>query len=154
MKKKKEYKINKSINYWKTKNAKLTEDLNSYLNTIKELNLKNKKLKLYLNSKIIEIDSLQNKLDELSLKLENCKSSEIINLNILSNDDNIIFPISCNNNTIFVKLEEELYNEYPENKKFNSYFTVNGLVIKRFKSIQENNIKNHANIILNIMNKQ
>ena len=109
---------------------------------------------MYLNSKIIEIDNLQNKLDELSLKLENCKSSEIINLNILSNDDNIIFPISCNNNTIFVKLEEELYNEYPENKKFNSYFTVNGLVIKRFKSIQENNIKNHANIILNIMNKQ
>jgi hypothetical protein len=140
----------KKINHSKGEELELFLKRNlNYLN-----GMKNKKLKLDLNSKIIEIDNLQNKLDELSVKLENCRSSEIINLNILSTDDNIIFPISCNNNTIFAKLEEELYNEYPEYKKFNSYFTVNGKVIERFKSIQENNIKNHANIILNIMNKQ
>ncbi len=73
-----------------------------------------------------------------------------MSLYILSTDQKVGFSIACKNTTTFVKLEEELYNEYPEYKEFNTYFTVDGLVIKRFKSIEENNIKNRDKIILNV----
>ena len=73
-----------------------------------------------------------------------------MSLYIHSTDQNVSFPISCKSTTNFVKLEEELYNEYPECKEYNTFFTVNGLVIKRFKSIEENNIKNRDIIILNV----
>ena len=141
--------LTNELNIEKQKNTKLTEEFNYYLNIIKNLKLKNKILELDLNSKIIEIENLQNKLNELPSKLDNSRAGGIINLYILSFDENIIFPISCNNNTIFVELEKEFYNEYPEYKKLNPYFTANGLVIERLKSIQENNIKNHDKIVLN-----
>ena len=74
-------------------------------------------------------------------------------LQIISTDHKVSFPIPCKNTNTFVKIEEELYKEYPEYKDVNTYFTVNGFEIKRFKSIQENNIKNKDKIILNIYNK-
>ena len=74
-------------------------------------------------------------------------------LHIISIDEEVSLPIPCKNTTTFVKIEEELYKEYPEYKDVNTYFTVNGFEIKRFKSIQENNIKNRDKIILNIYNK-
>ena len=125
--------------------------LNSYLNKINELNSKIIKLELDISSKNKEIQNLNNKLEEFLSNLDNCKPGEKrINLQILSTDQTLSFPISCKNTTTFVKLEEELYNEFPEYKEVNSFFTVNGLAIKRFKSIQENNIKNRDTIIINI----
>ena len=46
--------------------------------------------------------------------------------------------------------EEKLYDEYPEFKEVNTYFTVNGRLIKRFKSMLENNIRDNDKILLNI----
>ena len=67
-----------------------------------------------------------------------------------STDQKINYAIPCKNTDIFVKLEEKLYNEYPEYKDFNTYFTVKGALIKRFKSMQENNIKSSDVILLNV----
>ena len=49
-----------------------------------------------------------------------------------------------------MRLEEQLYEEYPEYKEFDVYFTVKGDKIKRFKSIEENKLKNKDKILLNI----
>ena len=62
----------------------------------------------------------------------------------------MIYPIDCNNNDSIVKLEEELYNEYPKYKDYNTYLTVNGKIIKRFKTIEENGIKKCNAIMVNI----
>ena len=65
-------------------------------------------------------------------------------------DNSINYCIPCKNVDIFVRLEEKLYNEYPKYKDLNTYFTVNGRVNKRFKSIKENDLKNFDKILLNV----
>ena len=58
--------------------------------------------------------------------------------------------MACKNTDIIARLEEKLYNEYPKYKDYNTYLTVNGNVIKRFKTLDENGIKNGNSIIVNI----
>jgi len=65
-------------------------------------------------------------------------------------DQKVNKAIACKNTDIFVRIEENLYEDYPEYKDVNTYFTVGGKIIKRFKSIQENNIKYSDIILLNI----
>ena len=43
----------------------------------------------------------------------------------------------------FTKVEEKLYNEYPELKNKQIYFTVNGITINRSDTLEKNNIKYH-----------
>ena len=124
---------------------------------INQLKNKNQALQLELNSQNIKIQNLNNELNKLSKKssgssrLEYCKPGEkIMAISIMSLDGKVNYAISCKNTDIFVKLEEELYEEYPEYKDVNTYFTSGGNTIKRFKSIQENNIKNHDKILLNV----
>ena len=58
------------------------------------------------------------------------------------------YPLSCKNTDSFVRLEEKLYDEYPEYKDYDAYFMVNGSKIKRFRSLDENNIKQGDTIML------
>ena len=71
-------------------------------------------------------------------------------INFISVDSIINYCIPCKNVDIFVRLEEKLYDEYPKYKDLNTYFTVNGKIIKRFKSIQDNKINSGNVILLNI----
>ena len=65
-----------------------------------------------------------------------------------SNDQKIDYCLPCKTTTTFVKIEEKLYEEYPEYKETENYFLVNGNRVKRFKSIKENRIKNGKPVIL------
>ena len=119
---------------------------------INQLNSQIKSLQSDLNTKIIELTNLKNQLNSSnSSGLENCKPGErIIAVNIKSLDQNVDYPIACKNTDIFVKIEENLYKEFPDYKEYsNTFFTVNGTMIKRFKSMEDNNIKNGDKIILN-----
>ena len=146
------------LNIEKQKNFNLTNQINSYMNMVNQLNYKIKALEIELNSKKVEIQNLinfnnneLNKLLNTKSSLEHCKTGEkIIAIQFSSIDQKVYFITPCKNTDIFVKLEEKLYNEYPEYKDFNTYFTVGGITIKRFKSMQENNIKNSDVILLNI----
>ena len=60
----------------------------------------------------------------------------------------------CKNTDIISRLEEKLYNEYPKYKDYNTYLTVNGNILKRFKSLNENGIKNGSTIIVNIYDEE
>ena len=64
-----------------------------------------------------------------------------------------IFPVVCSKGDTLVKYEEEFYNEYPEYKEYNTYLTANGEQIKRFKTIEENGIKQGMDILVNIYEK-
>jgi hypothetical protein len=84
-------------------------------------------------------------------KITNIKSrEEIIAICFKSFNEDIQRPISCKLTDSFIKIEEKIYNEYPEYKDFNINFTVNGNKIKRDKTIDENKIKDGNIIIINI----
>ena len=57
---------------------------------------------------------------------------------------------TCQKDERVVRIEEKLYDEYPEFKDLNTYFTVNGRTVKRFRSMLENNIRDNDKILLNI----
>ena len=59
-----------------------------------------------------------------------------------------MYPIECKNTTPFIKVEEKLYEEYPEFKETENYYIFNGTKIKRFKTIEENKITKGSKIIL------
>ena len=58
------------------------------------------------------------------------------------------YALLCNNIDLFVKLEEKLNNDYPELKDKETYFIVNSRKIKRFKTLDENQIK--GNDVINV----
>ena len=58
------------------------------------------------------------------------------------------YNLMCKNFDLFVRLEERLYEDFPQFKEYETYFEVNGKRIKRFKTLEQNNIK--TNDIINI----
>ena len=61
----------------------------------------------------------------------------------MANQDIVNYNIICKNTDLFVRLEEKLYQDYPRFKDFEIYFQVGARKINRFKTIEENNIKNN-----------
>ena len=53
------------------------------------------------------------------------------------------FNLICKNTDLFVTLEARLYESYPKFKDFETYFEVRTKRIKRFKTIEENDIRNN-----------
>ena len=120
----------------------------SYNNNLSLIN----QLQYNLNQKDQELIQLKNKLLSNSNQIKTDSENKIgfaITFRSISQD--IIYPIVCNKKELISRLEEELYNEYPKYKEFNTYLTCNGVVLKRFKTVGENNIKKGDAIIVNIM---
>ena len=107
----------------------------------KELINKNKELEYYiLNKKNIN----ENKI------ISSKEGEEIIAVLFMSigNQDIFNYAMPCKKTDLFIKLEERLYNDFPKYKNYETYFEVNTRRIKRFKSVEENNIKNNDIISL------
>ena len=60
----------------------------------------------------------------------------------MGNQDIGHYAVVCKNTDLFIRLEEKLYNEYPQFKNYETYFEVRTKRIKRFKTLDENEIKN------------
>ena len=71
-------------------------------------------------------------------------------VNFISLDQKIHYPISCKSTDLISRLEEELYTEYKEYREFNTFLTVNGNIVKRFKTIGESKIKKGDAILVNV----
>ena len=168
----------------KNDNSFLEKKYNEFENTLNE-NLKlNKKIKdlerqlkieknnLEDNNELNEltelqqlIDSKNEELDKLKLKLNNILSSnkilnniksgeKIFSINFVSIDENIIsYSLICKNTDIFSNLESKLYEDYPEYKDKEIYFMNRGNKINRDRSLDENNIKENDILILYIKDK-
>ena len=74
---------------------------------------------------------------------------KIIAINFISSDQKISYCLPCKSTDIFVDIEKQLYKEYPEYKYTNNYFTIQGRLIQRFLSLEENRIGNSSLILLN-----
>ena len=56
--------------------------------------------------------------------------------------------MACKSSDLLVRLEERLYDDFPKYKNYETYFMVNASRIYRFKTLEENNIKNNDIISL------
>ena len=54
----------------------------------------------------------------------------------------------CKTTDLFVTLEERLYQDFPKYRNVDTVFLDNGRRILRFKTLEENNIKNNDIISL------
>ena len=76
------------------------------------------------------------------------KGEKIISIIFISIDQKILYSIICKNTDKFTRLENILYDKYPEYKDTENYFIFNGKKINRFNTIDENNISNNSIITL------
>ena len=135
----------------------LNEMLKSKLNNENLINNIDNKNNINPNnySKIIElyaeIDDLKEKLSRYPFELK--KDEKMISVIFTSDDKKIHSSVICKNTEKFITLEEKLYEDYPEYSKNNNDFVVNGNIIQKFKTLEENNISNSNIIILNQINK-
>ena len=124
-----------------------------------KIQLKNKEktiesLNTQLSNKINELNNIKNKINNNYDDLVNIinPGEKIIAALFISSDQKIQYAISCKNTTPFVRIEEKLYEEYPEYKETDNHFLHNGTVIKRFKTVEENHIKSGKSIVLHTNN--
>ena len=150
-------KINKLENYIKELELKLKE---------KDIIIKEEKEKNnILNKKIEELENKSNKNYEIKniLDLENeiklfrqyCNFNEndkLISIKFISGEQDVNLSIIAKNNDKFSVFENKLYEKYPKYTDSENFFLVNGNIIKRHKSFEENNIKNNDIITLQINN--
>ena len=133
-------------------NNKLSIELNNLKKKCIELEnniVKNKNLNN--NEKIVElygkIEDYREKLSRYPFEL--LKNEEIISVIFTSDDQKIHCSILCKNTETFNRIEERLYKEYPEYSMGDNYFVVNGRIVVKFQTLEENKIKNSDIIMLN-----
>ena len=152
-------------------NEKKIKDLEKSLeNKEKDLVVKNMKIS-ELNTKIQQLENLintnnnQDLINELLKKLElkekeiqEIKSNyhlsrgeKIISIIFSPMDQQFIQSFVCKNTDKFEKLEQFLYKEIPDyfKNEVQYFFVVNGLRIDRYKTLDENGIRNSSVIMFN-----
>ena len=75
-------------------------------------------------------------------------SSKIRTITIQSADTQLNANLKCTGNQTFSEIEANLYKLYPQYKETNNIFLCKGSVVERFKTIDENGIKNGDVIML------
>ena len=94
-----------------------------------------------------EINDLKSRLSRYENNIE-VNLGDLVLINFESGDGQIRRGIQCMKNEIFAEVEEKLYKFYEEFRDTNNTFIANGNCIKRFKTIEENNIKNGDKVLL------
>ena len=123
---------------------KLEESEDKSNKFMKELDIKKKEILNY----IIDIQKLKQKIqDKQIIKPEEPE----INIYVSSIKYNINnYELKCKKSDLFIHVEEKLYMKYPEMKDKNTYFKLKDNIIKRFRTIEENNIKNNDTLTLDV----
>jgi len=94
-----------------------------------------------------EIKDLRKKLERFPFILE--EGEKLMHINITNSDYNIQnYSIICKSSDVFNQLENKLYEEFPVLKNIQTYFIFNGKIIEKYKTLEENKIKDNAVIIL------
>ena len=127
-------------------NKILKETINKLNDELNQMKVLKEIIEKDLVKKIIEIQNLllkKNKKDDC-FDISSIKSDDkIFGVNFISMGRNDIghYNLVCKNRDLFVRLEERLYEDFPQFKDYETYFEVNGKRIKRFKTIEQNHIK-------------
>ena len=94
-----------------------------------------------------EIKELKSKLSRLPFSIE--EGEKILSIIFISSDQKLHTSMICKNTDEFHKIEGRLYKSFPEYSENDNYFLLNGKKLNRYKTLEENGIKNNDIIILN-----
>ena len=137
----------------KDKNLNLMNENKILKETINKLNDELNQMKVL--KEIIEKDLVKKDIEIQNLLLKKNKKDDCFDISSIKSDDKIFgvnfismgrndighYNLVCKNRDLFVRLEERLYEDFPQFKDYETYFEVNGKRIKRFKTIEQNHIK-------------
>ena len=139
-------------------NAKLTEDLakvSKVLGGIQNNQIGNneiKKLKDEITYLKYQLNNKDNEINELKRKIKNEKPKfdfdDVMWIYFQPIDNSFKEGIKCLKTNTFAEVEEKLYKKYNTLRNTNNNFTANATPVLRFKTIEENKIKDHDIIIL------
>ena len=151
-------KLKDSQKIYKEENKKLNEDLvkakkiiegiqNNQIgnNEIKKLKDEIEYLKYQLNNKDNEINELKRKIKNEKPKFD---FDDVMWIYFQPIDNSFKEGIKCLKTNTFAEVEEKLYKKYNTLRNTNNNFTANATPVLRFKTIEENKIKDHDIIIL------
>ena len=123
---------------------------------IKELEKLNMELKQKINKLNDETKNcFEKQKKELIDELEKKEKSQVlfdnnlICITFISLDESIIYSMICKKNDKFEILENKFYDKYPEYAKGENTFLKEGNKINRFKSLEENKIRDNNIIVFN-----
>ena len=141
-----EKKKNEILSNENKKLKSIITNLNNEINKLKQYEQKNRLLQEEINKKNIEIQKYKSDNNkDFDEGITSVKPGEkIISINFVSmgNQDIGHYSLVCKNTELFVRLEERLYDDFPQFKNYETYFEKNTKRIKRFKTLDENQIKN------------
>ena len=141
------------MNYNQNMNNSLLNELNKYKNEniklreqINKLQQENYQLKQNLQISQQNIMNYNAQIQNLNMKLMNKKQyvdfNKIVVINFMSGDGVINnIGIKCLKTDTFAEVEEKLYKTFDEYRETNNVFLHGGNVVLRFKTIEQNNIK-------------
>ena len=164
---------NKNISLLIKENEEYKNEISNLKNYIKELERKLKEKENIINEEKIENEKLINKIKffennsnnyslsdrilELDKELNKFKSyclspgQKLISIKFISTDQMINnYTIIAKNDDKFSKIEDILYEKYPNYKESDNYFILKGNKIKRNKTLEDNNINDNDIIMLSI----
>ena len=154
------FELKEKIKQLEKENNELKKNKIKYENEIRNIKIKINELndKIYYNNK--EIIELNKKLNQNNEEIKKFKSGEIfkqkgekkIPLIFRSMDQFLDYTIFCDNTDNFSKVEQLLYEKFPEYKTNKIIFLCNGKAINRYKTIEENGLKHNSVILLSYNN--
>ena len=119
----------------------LSYQLSNNMNNIQ--NNKILELQRIIDMKNQEISQLYGRINSNNNGIKFMPGDNIIGIGFNSVNQKIQnFSRAYKDSEIVARIEEELYNEYPEFKDKETYLMVKGNKIMRFKTLKENNVKN------------
>ena len=154
-------KLEQSLKNLKNKNLEYEKIINEQKTTIENFN---KNLSLFdgkknnVEKEILElVKELRNKEKEIqSLKsafpFEIKQGEKLMSIIFISVDQKIHHSFICKNTDMFINIEKSLYDIYPEYRESENYFLLRGVKINKYKSLENNNIKDSDIITLNQYN--
>ncbi len=124
-------------------NKQITDLTNQLSNNLYIQNNKIIELQKTIDIKNQEINQLYIRINSNSNGVKFMPGDNIISIAFTSVNQKIQnYNRAYKDTEIFSRVEEELYNEYPEFKEKETYLMNHANKIKRFKTLRENNIKN------------
>ena len=129
--------------------------INKEKNLINELNEKLKNLNNRLNRSINK-DKINELYEEIRIKdkiissfpVKLSEGEKLLSVIFVSVDQKIHYSTICKNTDKFSKIENLLYDAYPEYIETENHFFVNGNKVNKYKSLENNKIKNNDIIML------
>ena len=140
---------NKQLKEKLTKAYKTKDELKAEIQELKyKISMAKSENMNQINNLMNTIEQKDEEIKKLNMKLKNKGLSDIIAINIISSDNRVRFPVSCKGDQPFYKVEEKIYQNYPEYEERQNIFLYNGYAIQRFKTINENKIKDGSIILM------